>query len=334
MSRNQMLRIAKTILAVILLIAVAVSVREIFHGSPFGYAHAEKYTAGDAEITGTVRNLAIDWINGKVILETHDGEGIALGETSSRPISEDMRLRWWLDGDTLRVQYAKPGFQNTWNQEKELTVSVPEGCAFQNVTVRATSGDLILPGVKADTLNLEVTSGDIRASAEAREMTAGATSGSIRLQALGGAETVSAGATSGSVQVEAATADTVKASVTSGSILIRADRVKTCDAGATSGTVDIDLAEAEGVKVSSTSGTVSVKLGKFASLKAGTTSGTITAELPEQPGFSAKIGTVSGQINYEMALSRDGEWYVCGDGSAKAEIGTTSGNILLRRAGQ
>ena len=334
MKNSRMLRIMMVVCMVIVVAAVAASVRGIFGGSPFGYADAEKYTAGEAQISGTVRNLEIDWLNGKVTLEYHSGEGVELREASSRPISADMQLRWWLDGDTLRVRYAKSGFRLTWDQEKELTVSVPEGCSFQDVNIRATSGELNLPDVKADTLNLEVTSGDIRAASEARIIAAGATSGNISLQAAGETETVSVGTTSGSAYVEAYEMDTVKATTTSGGIQISADHVKMCDAGATSGNVLISLAEAEQVKVGSTSGTVSVKLAKFTSLKADTTSGTITAELPEKPGFTAQINTVSGSIDDDMALSREGSRFVCGDGSAKVELGSTSGDIRLRKAGQ
>ena len=331
MSRNQTRLIAMIACAVILVMAVFMSVRGIFGNHPFGYANAEKYTAGEAEISGTVRNLEIDWLNGKVTLAYHSGSTVELHETSSKPISADMQLRWWLDGDTLRVQYAKSGFRLTWNQEKELTVTLPEGSAFDNVTVHATSGELNLPGVKADTLNLQVTSGDIQAASEAKKMIASATSGSIRLKTGGEAEVISAGTTSGSIHVEAANADDVRVSATSGNVLISASHIKACDASVTSGTVTADLGEADQLKVDSTSGTVDVKLRKFASLKA-TTSGTITAELPEQPGFTAQISTTSGHIEYDMALSRDGGRYVCGDGSAKAELDSTSGDIRLRRA--
>ncbi len=334
MNRTQIFQFAMAACAVILLIAVAVTLKGIFSGSLFGYANADKYTAGEAEISGTVRNLEIDWLNGKVTLAYHGGHTIGLHEASPKPISEDMKLRWWLDGDTLRVRFAKSGFRLTWTQEKELTVSLPEGIAFHDVTVRATSGTLNLPEVKTDTLSLEVTSGDILAGTQAKKISASSTSGGVTLHSTGGAEAISVGTTSGSVHVEAASTGALKASTTSGSILIDAEHVNSCDAHATSGTVTVNLDGAEQVNIGSTSGTVSVKLAKFSSLKASTTSGTITAELPEQPGFTAQINTVSGSINYDMALSRDGNRYICGDGSAKAELGSTSGNIRLKRAAQ
>ena len=54
------------------------------------------------------------------------------------------------------------------------------------------------------------------------------------------------------------------------------------------------------------------------------------AALPETPGFTASLGTTSGSLEYTLPLSRSGDQYVCGDGSAQVEIHTTSGNIRVR----
>ena len=77
-----------------------------------------------------------------------------------------------------------------------------------------------------------------------------------------------------------------------------------------------------------------MKLEKFSSLKANTTSGGISAELPEHPGFAARMDTVSGKINYSLALAREGDRYICGDASADIRLGTTSGDIQLNKAEQ
>lgn len=42
----------------------------------------------------------------------------------------------------------------------------------------------------------------------------------------------------------------------------------------------------------------------------------------------------SGSIDYDLALSREGDRYVCGDGSGTVELGSTSGDIRLNRAAQ
>jgi len=46
MSRERMIRTAMAVCGVILVLAVLFSVTDMFKGSAFGYADAEKYTAG------------------------------------------------------------------------------------------------------------------------------------------------------------------------------------------------------------------------------------------------------------------------------------------------
>ena len=89
------------------------------------------------------------------------------------------------------------------------------------------------------------------------------------------------------------------------------------------------VAEAGSVKAGSTSGRVDVELQKFSELNIGATSGDVTVYLPTEPGFSAKVSTTSGKLSYDLALTKNGDRYVCGDGSAKVEIGTTSGDVRI-----
>ena len=46
-------------------------------------------------------------------------------------------------------------------------------------------------------------------------------------------------------------------------------------------------------------------------------------------GFAGKVKIVSGDFSSDLALSKAGNTWSCGDGSAKLEIGTTSGNVKL-----
>ena len=167
-----MIRMAIVVCVAILVITVSVQAAGLLDGSLFGYAHAEKYTAGDADIGESVCALDIHWENGKVNLEYHSGEKIELRESSSRPISEDMKMRWWLDGDTLRVQYAKSGLHFGWNQEKELTVRIPEGSSSRlhlfNECVELLQIFLsVVTGVKKQ-LNIVVSTAENRFAQEGR----------------------------------------------------------------------------------------------------------------------------------------------------------------------
>ena len=315
MTRNQIIKIAMVVCAVVLLCAVILNFTGVFGSSGIGgYADAEKYTAGGTEITGEVKNLYVNWTSGKVAVAYHAGNTVKLEEKADRALSEDEQLRWWLDGDTLRVQFSKPGIRLNM-PGKALTVTLPEGIALDSAELFATSGDLEIPTVKAKTLKLVSTSGDISAAAEAETADAGSTSGDIKLRMAGRTESVSAGSTSGSISVEAEKAGNIRAGSTSGGISIAAEEAGTVTAGSTSGGIYVSLRKTEKAEISSTSGSV-------------------TAALPEEPGFTAKVHTVSGSVSCDLEARRDGDRYIRGDGSVSVSIGTTSGNVRIQAAGK
>ena len=126
------------------------------------FANADKYTVGDTEITSTVENLDIDWTSGKVNIEYHAGSGVSVSEVANRDTSEDEKLRWWLDGTTLRIKYAKPQLTFFNNLKKTLTVSLPEGITLKNVDIDTTSADVTVPSMTADEIKFDTTSGDVK----------------------------------------------------------------------------------------------------------------------------------------------------------------------------
>ena len=79
----------------------------------------------------------------------------------------------------------------------------------------------------------------------------------------------------------------------------------------------------------STSGNIEVSLGGIRQLEINATSGSIRAALPENPGFTARVSTTSGDVTCAIPASKEGDRYVCGDGSAKVEITATSGDVRI-----
>ena len=349
MNRNQKLKALMTGCALILAAAVILAVSGVFGGIGYSYVNAEKYTGGGAEIREAVRNLEIHWIDGAVRVEYHDADTVLLRETSEKTISEDMRLRWWLDGDTLKVQYAKPGLRLFTDLDKVLTVTLPEGAALGRVSAEATSGDLDIPNIKADEVKLGTTSGEIRAGAEAGSLHADTTSGNQDLRTTGTVNEIRMESTSGSVALEAENigkmeakstsggvsvtvsgkADTMRVKSTSGRIAAEVNEAMELTAESTSGDADVRAANAGEIRITSTSGKVRVGAGKMQKLSVATTSGDVTAALAQDPGFTAKVRTSSGDVSNTVALTASGDEYSCGDGSGKAEISTTSGNIRI-----
>lgn len=313
MSRDQIIKIAMVVCVVVLLCAVIVTSTGLFGGSGIGgYANAEKYTSGDTDIKDEIKNLDINWTAGQVKVAYHTGSTATLRETAKRQLSDDEKLQWWIDGDTLRVQFTKPGIR--WNMpEKELTITLPEGIELKQAAIHTTSGDIEIPAMKAELLVLDSTSGDINAAAEARNAEINATSGDQRIQLSGEADIVRINSTSGSISAETGKAAIFEVASTSGGIAMKAS-------------------ECGEAKANSTSGDIRADLGKLDKLNIGATSGNVTVKLPEEPGFTARVSTTSGAFTYDIALTLDGGKYVCGDGSAQVNIDTTSGSVRMESA--
>ena len=167
------------------------------------YENADEYTQGETDLSGSVKNLDIHWISGKIRIAYHNDNAVLLRETSKKSISSDMEMRWWLDGDTLRVQYAKSGVRfygfGSLNLQKELTVTLPESISLNDVSINSTSADIEIPSLKADAVKLAATSGNSQLTLLSSEDTEiGSTSGEIKIE-LGMLKSLKVNATSGNV---------------------------------------------------------------------------------------------------------------------------------------
>lgn len=324
------------ILTILLVIVLALGLggvwRAFGRGMGLSYENADKYTAGNAVIDGAVKNLDVHWTSGDVTIAYHDEDTVELTETSKKPLSESDQLRWWLDGDTLRVQFRKPGLRLGWSLDKQLTLTLPKGAKLGTAAIELTSGDMHIPEIEANTLALESTSGDVEVvqTGSAEEVSLNSTSGNI-VATLSDAAKVTADTTSGNVILtQNGAVDALRAESTSGSVSATLERMGEGAFESTSGDVDVSIAEAGAAKLSSTSGDIRVAVGAFEDLSVDTTSGSVTAELPAEPGFAGEVSSTSGSVDSAIALEKDGKTYRCGDGSAHLKIHTTSGDIHLQ----
>lgn len=319
---------------IIILLALGACVWFMFGGinigSAFSYANAEKYTAGDTVITSPVEALDVNWTEGFVKIEYHAGSDIRVSETSPKQLSDDNRLHWWLDGTTLRIQYAKAGINLAWNLQKTLTVSLPEGTVLKSAGIKATSADMTVSGLVAEEVLLISTSGNITASTVTPTLAVITTSGDQNIRQDSVIDTVALGSTSGNIACTLDVAGSVKIESTSGGIgLTVTDAADTVQMGSTSGNVYPSLASVNKADFSSTSGTITAVIGAFSDLKINSTSGNVTATLPGTPGFTGSISSVSGSFSSDLQLAKNGKTYTCGDGSGTVSIGTTSGDIRI-----
>nr|AHF24355.1 hypothetical protein [uncultured bacterium Contig575] len=306
-------------IAICVVALLACGARVFLKVAPIGarYANAEKYTAGGAELDGPVKNLDIDWTDGSVSIAYHAKNTVGISETAPKAISGDEAMRWWLDGDTLRIRYAKSGsfsllgLFSSRGQNKALTVTLPEGLALGDVDIDVTSGDVSVPQLRADSVKIDLTSGD------------------LALRQSGVSERVELSSTSGDITADVAEVGRLDVSITSGRIRTTMGSGDEVSLSTTSGDISLDGGSANRTRIDSTSGKIDVALAEFDDLQIEATSGDIAVALPSRPGYRADIDTTSGSFDSTVALAREGRSYSCGDGSAGVRIDTTSGNVRL-----
>ena len=280
------------------------------------YADSEKYSVGDAEIADRIENIEIDWFSGSVNVVTHSESTVLLSEETEEGIPEELRVHWWLEGATLHVRFAASGAGlrelNVWH--KELTLTVPESLALDDVEIRTASAEIDAAGFTAGTLSISTASGNVSADCAADTFTLKSASGNIRLTQRESAGKVSIGTASGRIEAKLSQTDTACFESTSGRIEVTAALVDSLSVKSNSGAVFCGL---EAVP---------------AECKLHAVSGGIELSLPADSDFTATVSTTSGSFDSDFAMKKNGRDYICGSGSADIDIDTTSGSISIRQS--
>lgn len=171
--------------------------------SDISYADSEQYIAGAAELTETVERIDIHWPVGSVTVKAHSADTVSFSEESAKELTGDARLRYWLDGTTLHIQFCQAGKWLLDEMEKELTVLVPEDLALAELEVNTLSG--VLEAELAQPLKKfsgDSTSGTFQVSAPAIEnFSTSSISGSVSLSAQSAPKTLDIHTTSGNIDL-------------------------------------------------------------------------------------------------------------------------------------
>ena len=275
----------------------------------------ENLTLGGTELTDPPASLEIHWVAGKVTVKYHEGEALVFSErvTSMPELDENLQLTWEISGDALVIDYVQPKVR-TMDLVKELTVLVPESMDIDDITIEATSADVVLPELQADSIWVTTTSGEIMATCTTRLMKLMSTSGDIT--AACEARDIEVTTTSGKQEVtQSGSAEDVELASTSGVVRL------------------FQRGQADEVGVETTSGSVQVDLVNANSVDIETTSGDVRVAFPKAWGFTGSFSTVSGKLSSDVALTSSRAGQVYGDGAHELEVETTSGDIALTLAG-
>lgn len=279
------------------------------------YDHPERYSIGPGQVTETVNQLDIQWIAGPVELRYGDGEELSFIEAANGALTDQTTMRWWLDGDTLRLRFCDSGKVRLGNLQKSLTVTLPAGLFLKDADISNVSGAIDVPELHVREAKLTSTSGAISACvSEAEQIRAASVSGSVKLTVSGAAEKVSAASTSGRLELTVDTVDDLTVDTVSGSVAITARRVSDGEIGTTSGSADVSLADASG------------------EWEIGTVSGSVELTIPEDSNLTLEYSTVSGSSSWDIPITQEGKnRFTSGRGDHLWKVKTTSGSLEVHK---
>lgn len=313
MEEEKMKRIITGLISAAMVLGGACAMTGCFSLGGVMYPNSKNYSVGDATISDKVEKIEVDWPSGGVKIETHSDNTVLITEEASMSLSDNLRVHWWLDDTTLHVKFCESGegqkIFSTWR--KDLTLTVPETLKLADFSLSVASAEVEADGVQADHIEVSSASGDIDLVCEADRIKLSSASGEIKIEQSGDASAVDCSSASGKIEA----------------VLERADKASF---SAASGKISVTAGAADSLSAKTASGDVSYMLDVMPSnCSAKTASGSVTVTLPEDSDFTATVDTTSGDFASDLALKKDGKNYICGDGSGKIMIDTTSGDVSI-----
>ena len=139
------------------------------------------YNAGNGSTDKEIRNLDIDWASGEVhIIASESAEQISFEESYDG--NEDARLRWVVDGETLKIRFrARNSLISFGSLNKKLTVTIPASLAqlLDKVKIGTASAEVNVSGLQAEILDVDTASGRLELDGTYGELSVDTASGSV-----------------------------------------------------------------------------------------------------------------------------------------------------------
>lgn len=306
----------------------------IFTFFVYNYDNADKYTAGDREITDKITTINIDYVSGDVKFRGTDSDKVTIKETANTTLSEEHKVHTWVDGSTLYVRFcASTKKISFFKIEKDLEITVPGSQTLENLTVKVSSGNMDFSGFKTDKLIARSSSGDVGFSCTASEAEVKASSGKIDFTQEGDGKSIDISSSSGGVAVrQKGSIDSVKINSSSGSIDALLDKAASVDVHASSGNISIEAEEIADLKSSASSGHNEFRFDKVPKTSdIHSSSGYVKIYVPEDSDLTVHPHISSGELNYDLPLSKKGKDYINGSGANEMTIRVSSGDVNINK---
>ena len=263
-----------------------------FNTSGYNYTDSGKYSVGGATISDKITSLDISWINGTIKLSYHDENTVSFSESSKDNLSDKEKMRYYVDGSTLRIQFCESGYATTNPPQKNLELVLPKGMVFENANFDVVSADLNFGILEAENFDFNTVSGDVNGSELIVE-------NKVDVDAVSGNFTLT----------DSMKADTFKFDSTSG---------------------DVSVANAEianAVHSNTVSGVVTISLSKMCNVKHNSVSGDLNLKVPKDASFTIDHDGASGDVNVDMPAKVSKGHYVIGSGDYSVDASTVSGDV-------
>lgn len=179
-----------SVVAVVLILVFAITMTMYLTGTGLDFlqlpivsfgSNYSSYNAGNGSTDKEIRNLDIDWASGEVhIIASESAEQISFEESYDG--NEDARLRWAVDGETLKIRFrARNSLISFGSLNKKLTVTIPASLAqhLDKVKIGTASAEVNVSGLQADILDVDTASGRLELDGTYGELLVDTASGSV-----------------------------------------------------------------------------------------------------------------------------------------------------------
>ncbi|MBR1798003.1 MAG: DUF4097 family beta strand repeat protein [Clostridiales bacterium] len=193
----------------------------LINNTYYTYENADKYTAGDREITETIDSINIDYVSGDVRLIGSDTDEVTITETANKELDDEQMVHTWVDGSTLYVRFCASSKSIDLNNiEKELEIVVPESQLLDTLLVEISSGSFYCSDITSGDINVSSSSGAIEVNGSADNINLEASSGSVYLNQERESENISINTSSGSITAEIIATDKLDIDASSGDVTV------------------------------------------------------------------------------------------------------------------
>lgn len=253
MKRNAIARIViwslvAVLLIFLLIVGINCSPSSFFTGDwSFGiigetYKNSALYNVGGGTVTDEFHSIKVNWTNGKINIESYDGEDTVISETEVA--EKENKLRWRVEDGVLKIQQMAAGmrFGLKKTPKKTLTVKIPSSAAEKlksvntdsvsaevniigvaasgKIEIDTVSGSAELKNIKTARLDIDTVSGEVNAEGEISELESDSVSGDITVSSAVPLEKLDCDSTSGNIRltIPKNSGFTLKADTVSGDI--------------------------------------------------------------------------------------------------------------------